>query len=285
MKKIGQILKEIRIEKNIKISNVCNNVMDRGNYWRFENGIISTSSENLLIILENLNIDIMEFIELYSTEDLTEFKTLQNNLLKGAKTDNHRICNEIGELAKTKYNSNKKIKYLHLSEQAFLFASRIESNITGTISTYIPTETHKYLGQCDTWNYYEITLFNNILFTFCLADAVTLGNRLILSLKNKQKTRNISNEDVLILVNLISFCIEEDASTAAKKLVKELLTFNISESAAYSKILFLWIKTIFEIKFEQGNVQDLDKIFNTLVLLDMPDTSVMLQNWTKKLLK
>ena len=78
---------------------------------------------------------------------------------------------------------------------------------------------------------------------------------------------------------------EEDASTAAKKLVKELLTFNISESAAYSKILFLWIKTIFEIKFEQGNVQDLDKIFNTLVLLDMPDTSVMLQNWTKKLLK
>lgn len=285
MNNIGKIVKIIREEKNIKVESIRTDVMDRGNYWRFENGTISTSADKFLTILENLNIDINEFIELYSTEEMIIFKKMKSDLLKAAKFDDYQLCSKIGTLAKKKYECSKKIKYLHLSELAFLFASRIETNITHNIHAYTPTEIQKYLGQCDTWNYYEIALFNNILFTFQLDDAVLLGNRLIKSLKKKQKTRDIYNEDVLILINLISFCIEENANSLAEKLLKNLLALNISESSTYSRIMFLWIKTIFNIKFHQENKQELDKIYDILKFLGMSETLVMIENWGKKLLQ
>lgn len=285
MNNIGKIVKTIREEKNMKVESIRTGVMDRGNYWRFETGTISTSAEKFLTILENLNIDINEFIELYSTEEMTIFKKMKRDLLKAAKIDDYQLCSEIGALAKKKYECSKKIKYLHLSEQAFLFAARIETNITHGIHAYTPTEIQKYLGQCDTWNYYEIALFNNILFTFQIDNAVLLGNRLIISLKKKQKTRDISNEDVLILINLISYCIEENANSLAEKLLNNLLTLNISESSTYSRIMFLWIKTIFNIKFHHENKQELDKIYDILKLLGMSETLAMIENWGKKLLQ
>lgn len=280
MQHIGKIIKKIRKEKNISINSIRTDIMDRTNYWRFENGFISTSSEKFLIILDNLNIDIEEFIDLYSTEEIEKIKKLKSDLLKSAKTDNFQECRKIGFLAEKIYKDTNKLKYLHLSEQAFLFSSRID--ITSK-DLYKPVNIQRYLGQCDTWNYYEIALFNNILFTFPLNDAILLGNRLILSLQQKQKMKNISDEDILIVINLISYCIEENSKNKAKKLIDSLSMICISESSTYSRIMLLWIKKVFIVKFEKFDETEFNQIFSVLELLEMNETLTMLQNWNKKL--
>nr|WP_243430490.1 hypothetical protein [Enterococcus sp. DIV2402] len=149
---------------------------------------------------------------------------------------------------------------------------------------YKPINIQNYLGRCDTWNYYEIALFNNILFTFTLEDAVLLGHRLVLSLRKKQKIKSISDEDVLILINLISYCLEENAEVAAHKLLNEVSTLSISEFSAYSRIMILWINTIFKIKYNQAPENDLHHTFHVLSVLEMDETLIMLKNWSKKLL-
>lgn len=55
---LGKTIRKIRKMKNIKLKNICGNVIEMGNYWRFEQGQISVSADTFYQIIRNLNISL-----------------------------------------------------------------------------------------------------------------------------------------------------------------------------------------------------------------------------------
>lgn len=71
-KKIGEIIKNIRTNKGISAKVVYEGIMDKANFWRFENGYIESSFSNVLQIMERLNVFFDEFAFLLNEEDIKE---------------------------------------------------------------------------------------------------------------------------------------------------------------------------------------------------------------------
>lgn len=70
--KIGKIIRNIRISKNLKSKNIYAGILSRPAISRFEKGISDTTTEKLFNILDNLNISLEEFHFIYNDYQIKE---------------------------------------------------------------------------------------------------------------------------------------------------------------------------------------------------------------------
>lgn len=86
---IGETVEFIRHSKNISIKQVCGDYLTRQTYYRFIKNNLDISSKKLLYILDNLNVNVDEFlfilvITLNNTKNLLIW--IRQNIILNAET-------------------------------------------------------------------------------------------------------------------------------------------------------------------------------------------------------
>jgi transcriptional regulator with XRE-family HTH domain len=82
---VGEVFKKIRVEKNLSAKNVYSEIMNQGNYWRFENNLLSTSVDNFFKMFPKLNISLEEFYSIYSEITSNKYDLLSYSLVNATR--------------------------------------------------------------------------------------------------------------------------------------------------------------------------------------------------------
>ncbi|WP_067841696.1 Rgg family transcriptional regulator [Amphibacillus sediminis] len=281
---LGATIAKIRKMKKIKIRHICGDMIDPGNYWRFEKGQISVSADTFYQILNNLNISYEEFHYLHNESEQDFYTIWGRELIRYYGTKDLDGLKEVSSKALNEYQLTNQIKYhhLHLLTEIYL-AAVTQKKITKRLILPIKN----YLIQCEEWGYYEVSLFSNTLFAFGdLSTILTLYKKAYRTFSKTQKLHKTTHEETLLSVNVICLCLEHQALTEAKEINQMIQSQKTDERAMFSRTVLLWCDGLVD-KLVNRNEQGLDKIessFTIMETLSMTHMLKMFKDWTQRLL-
>src|SRR5699024_181538 len=102
---------------------------------------------------------------------------------------------EISYLASNEFKKNQEIRYQHLYYLALIYIDSINNE---AINPLWVNQIKEYLMNCEHWGYYEVSLFNNVLFWFGDIDAVlNLYKRMNQSYLRSKSLHKTPNEEIM----------------------------------------------------------------------------------------
>ena len=270
--------------KNIKLKYVCGNVIEMGNYWRFEQGQISVSADTFYQIIHNLNISFEEFTFYHNGFKHDKLDDWGKTMIHAFQTKNKDQLDLISINAKTEFNNTQQIRYLHLHYLANIYKELINKN---TIDPTWISQLKQYLTDCDQWGYYKVTLFNNILFCFSDLDTIlVLYKRMNQSYLRSKGLHKIPNEEIMLAINIICLCIIEKSYSSANEINQMIQIKDIDERSMFARTLLLWCdglvnKVVFR---KDEGLEQIKTSLEIMKALDMETTLNMFDRWTNQLL-
>lgn len=281
--KVGDTLMELRLNKGKSISEVCKKDINRGNYWRIETNKVIPRVDTLKMILDNLNVSLLDFLEIYYEEN-TEDETLMRNLKKSFERRNLAGVATIIDLAEEKYNSTNKDYYKHIYHVATIFHNRID-NIPYSIDSI--TVLKNYLFSCEKWTYYEIRILNNTLFLYDDESMIIFYKRALQFLEKTNRNKYYDELKIKISENIIMHFLYKENYRLAEKVYKIMKNLNISEYQSSARILKLWIEGIVEcvIYKNKNSIKKIDNALEIYKTLGMEGQYKLHKSWTDLLIK
>src|SRR5690625_271719 len=281
---LGKTVKHIRKTKNIKLKHICGNTIDMGNYWRFEEGRISVSADTFYQIIHNLNISLDEFAFYHSNYQPDKLQQLGKQMISAYQVLDKKKLEEIASLALNEYNQTQQIKYQHLY---FVSTIYIDSINKQTINPNHTEPLKDYLMNCEQWGYYEVSLFNNILFIFGDLDIIlALYKRMDKSFLRSTPLHRTPNEESLLATNIMTMCLHERAFSKAMEINSHIQALEVGERSMFARTLQLWSKGLIN-KVVLNKDEGLDQIITSLKImetLEMTSTLKMFERWKSRLI-
>lgn len=281
--KVGDTLMELRLNKGKSISEVCKKDINRGNYWRIETNKVIPRVDTLKMILDNLNVSLLDFLEIYYEEN-TEDETLMRDLKKSFERRNLAGVATIIDLAEEKYDSTNKDYYQHIYHVATIFHNRID-NIPYSIDSI--TVLKNYLFSCEKWTYYEIRILNNTLFLYDDESMIVFYKRALQFLEKTNRNKYYDELKIKISENIIMHFLYKENYRLAEKVYKILKSLTISEYQSSARILRLWIEGIVEcvIYKSKNSIRKIDNALEIYKMLGMEGQYKLHKSWTDLLIK
>lgn len=281
---LGKTIKQIRKMKNIKLKHVCGNVIEMGNYWRFEQGQISVSADTFYQIVSNLNISFEEFS--FYHENLAESKLNQwgKQMISAFQVLDANKLEQISSLALDEFNKTQQIKYQHLYFLAMIYIDSINKDVIDPLPI---SQLKEYLMNCEHWGYYEVSLFNNVLFCFGDIDTIfVLYKRMNQSYLRSKPLHKTPNAEIMLATNIISMCIKEKAYSKAQEINTLIQSQEIGERSMFARTLLLWCNGLIN-KIVLNKDEGLEQIEVSLKIMEtlkMESTLKMFERWKNRLL-
>lgn len=281
---LGETIKQIRKMKNIKLKYVCGNVIEKGNYWRFEQGQISVSADTFYQIIHNLNVSFEEF-EFYhdnfGPDKLTQWGKQMISAFQLLDADK---LEQISSLALDEFNKTQQIKYQHLYLLATIYIDSINKE---DINPLAISNLKEYLMNCKHWGYYEVSLFNNVLFCFGDVDAIlTLYKRMNQSYLRSKLLHKTPNAEIMLATNIMSMCLKEKAYSKAVEINSFIQSQKIEERSMFARTLLLWCDGLINkiVLNKEIGLEQVEMSLKIMETLKMESTLKMFERWKSRLL-
>lgn len=149
---VGEVIKKIRMNKNIPSNKVYKDVLSRPAAAKFEKGLSDTSVKKFLYILDTLNISLEEFEVIYKGAEDKDLKYTSNYINAYYNKDFAKL-QKIADSASKDYLESENEKFRHY--QAIVRLLIDDLNETDIYKTEVDV-LKQYLVQCNVWGYYEI---------------------------------------------------------------------------------------------------------------------------------
>ena len=160
---LGEFIKNIRIQKGISQSEACTNAISQSNYSKFELGKIDISTNALFTIINNLDINLEEFVMLYESEFSTEMNDIVNKFFK-------MRSNKIEDLIQIRESANEYLLKSKIDNQTLQNIIELTYGLEAISETQDYEKANHYanpiwdkLQKRERWYLREITLLNTIL--------------------------------------------------------------------------------------------------------------------------
>lgn len=283
--KIGCTIREIRINKRIKANVLYKEVLSRPSVIKFENGESDTTVEKFLILLDRLNITLEEFITIYKNGENQDLSFTSSYIQAFYEKDIAKL-NAILYSTQQLYNSNKNQKYLHYGAIISLLIDSIQNNFSHKKEKEI---LQKYLVECETWGYYELTIFINTMnfYSNDLIDTVYRNAKNNL-LKYNQLPR-YRNEISVLLFNILEKKISSGDYHNLESYLKELMDFkNQNKDIMYFQAMVTYFGNLINIirnKDIEDNIKSVESIISIFKFLKMDFKAEQCQILLKSTLK
>lgn len=281
---LGKTIKQIRKMKNIKLKHVCGNVIEMGNYWRFEQGQISVSADTFYQIVSNLNISFEEFSFYHENFAQSKLDQWGKQMISAFQVLDANKLEQISSLALDEFNKIQQIKYQHLYFLAMIYIDSINKE---NIDPFPISQLKEYLMNCEHWGYYEVSLFNNVLFCFGDIDTIfVLYKRMNQSYLRSKPLHKTPNAEIMLATNIISMCIKEKAYSKAQEINTLIQSQEIGERSMFARTLLLWCNGLIN-KIVLNKDEGLEQIEVSLKIMEtlkMESTLKMFERWKSRLL-
>ncbi|MFT8669066.1 MAG: Rgg/GadR/MutR family transcriptional regulator [Liquorilactobacillus hordei] len=164
--KTGELVKKIRTEKGIKAKAVYDGLLSRSMYYKYESGLVETTADTFLYILNRLNIEADEFLRMFSVMDKgnSEYKNYRDNLNNAYHLENLTEVKALEKKIAKEYQESGLVRFYNL----MLIATVMRKKLGRTQESVLNErkEISHYLMRSTKWGHYEYRLFIDAIFMF-----------------------------------------------------------------------------------------------------------------------
>ncbi|HGI6938869.1 TPA: Rgg/GadR/MutR family transcriptional regulator [Streptococcus pyogenes] len=241
---IGETVEFIRHSKNISIKQVCGDYLTRQTYYRFIKNNLDISSKKLLYILDNLNVNVDEFL------------FISNNFKQ--------------------YKDSKSTKEKNLFALVKVLLATLTEEDCLTERTYLSN----YLINIETWSHYETVLFNNCMFIFESCFIEMVFSKVILNLDKYNTLRYYGNESIRMFVNMLILFIQRQEYDKASEILAKIEDYQLNDDCLYERCCVSFFDGIIGlINGKEGAEQKCVQILEIFQLLNCKTIHHMFQTY------
>jgi len=240
---LGKIIKKIRIAKNMTASNLSKNIMDKSNYWRFEQGYVKPSIETFLHLILKLNVTFDEFNKINMSKDLKKYHYIYSELSAQHREISISYLSVYIDELHSLFSKNNYVLFKHLA----IFCELIKKEKLNLSYQHELNVIKQYLLDCDLWNSYELKLFEDFFWYFSLEDILLLHPKIDINIKQSiilPDDCNVLKSKLLLNIKFIIFCLKKERLNEALIAKKKIEDVNFIENVIEINILLYWIDGI-----------------------------------------
>lgn len=221
--KLGNVLKQIRIDRGISQTFLIEEIMSQSSYSKFENGLIDISFQNYLLIAERLGIQSEELLFISQGYKRTKVQILIDRFFKLS----HNNGKEIRLLKKDIDLYLSEEKNLLLEELTIICECLIIVDNNGDVNLLMDKirPIWEKLSKSDEWYLSDLKILNLILYFFPLETAMELTRKAIKRLNSFEGYGDSKQLKNSLILNLSLLLIKDGNIMKAS----EILTFLLKE--------------------------------------------------------
>ncbi|VHI77096.1 quorum-sensing system transcriptional regulator RopB/Rgg1 [Streptococcus pyogenes] len=269
---IGETVEFIRHSINISIKQVCGDYLTRQTYYRFIKNNLDISSKKLLYILDNLNVNVDEF--LFISNNFKQYKEFID-----MDTAKHYFeCRNIEGLNHIldSYKDSKSTKEKNLFALVKVLLATLTEEDCLTERTYLSN----YLINIETWSHYETVLFNNCMFIFESCFIEMVFSKVILNLDKYNTLRYYGNESIRMFVNMLILFIQRQEYDKASEILAKIEDYQLNDDCLYERCCVSFFDGIIGlINGKEGAEQKCVQILEIFQLLNCKTIHHMFQTY------
>ncbi|KRM89920.1 helix-turn-helix domain-containing protein [Liquorilactobacillus cacaonum] len=271
--KTGELIKQIRNEKGIKAKTIYDGLLSRSMYYKYESGLVETTADTFLYILDRLNIEADEFLRIFSNveQSYKEYDEYRNSLNNAFKTASLTEIKVLEKKIISEYQENGLVRFYNL----VLIAAAMRKKL-GRIVESVVVE-RKEIAHCllrsEKWGHYEYGLFIDTLFMFDSNAIEKIFEKHNWSNEYEGEDIKLENLKVKALCEAILVFMKSNKSNSVNYYFSLLNKIEIKSNNVYAlgnKKFFAGLKTINDGDYEQG-LKIISEIFSLYQKLGLDD--------------
>ena len=261
--KTGKIIAFIRKTKHLKLKEMTGGSFSESQLAKFEKGETGITVGKLFTVLENSNVYLDEFQNLYNEYEQSDEYNYRHNLTIAYAQKNVEKIKEIYDFWKEKCQQKPDNKFYQINKTV------VKINLAMAQNSRVFKEDTKllmnYLESVSEWGRYEIWIFGNCLRHFD-DNALEYYGMQILGKTNYYHSIHI-NQQIIIrtFLNLVDTWLRRENLIQAFTYINHLQELAISIDFYYEKILFEYNIAHYKVLQKQnGAIEEMKKHVQTL---------------------
>lgn len=274
----GQTVEFIRHQKNISIKQLCGDYLSRQTYYRFVKDEVDISSKKLFYILNNLNINVDEFLFICNNFQLSkEFSDMQK--IKFYFENNH--IENLKDLLNS-YSNRLSVK----EEILFSLISVLICRLTGGKACAEEKTLREYLINIETWTHYETVLFNNSMFIFDNEFIELVFAKVNYNIDKYSTLRYYGNESIRMFINMIILYIDRQDVKKAQQTLNSIQKIELHDDCLYEKSCILFFSNVLDFLNKKTNsLNDCSSVITFFKTVGSTSISTMFELYLENLIK
>lgn len=241
---LGEVFHDFRTNRNISLKQIADENVSVSQISRFERGESDISFSKFLRMLENMHVEVNEFMDAVRGYDKTETIKFMSKLVpleyKRDKAGFHKLFDE----QKEKFQNNPSVYQYHLNMiLAQSFICKCDESIP--FPKEYMDEVTDYLFSVEEWKIYELILIGNLYLFMDIPLLHRMGQEIV---KNYDKSRANKGLVIITLMNIWETCIHRDALDVADFYKDAILPLIADETMLYERNLYHFLHGLSDYK-------------------------------------
>lgn len=278
-KQLGTTFRELRKNRRIPLKQVADDRVSLSQLSRFERGESELSISKFLAALENIHVEVKEFMDAVSDYQHSEQIRFNKRLIDLEYKRDIEGFRSIQEQEREKFKANPD-QYRYQLNSILLqgFICKCDSSIPfPQKDLQIVTD---YLFQTEHWNIYELILIGNLYLFIDIPLLHRMGQEI---LKRRHYYKEIATHRHLVTITFLNIwetCLHRDALEVATFYQKEVIKLIQNETKLYEKTIFLFLKGLHS--YKSGKIlTGIEDMKNAIQIFDWLDCPHMVNNYKK----
>lgn len=253
----GEVFHTFRINRNISLKQIADENISISQISRFERGETDISLSRFLKMLENMHVEVNEFMEAAHGYEKTETIRFMSQLVpleyKRDKAGFQRLFQE----QKEKYEKTPSVYQYHLNmilAQSFICKCDESVPFPGE---YL-REVTDYLFGVEEWKIYELILIGNLYLFMDIPLLHRMGREIL-----DNYSRNGANHRLVVitLLNIWETCIHRNELTVAAYYMDSILPLLADETMLYERNIHQFLSGLYHFKSGEKDLgrQEMDR--------------------------
>ena len=249
---LGEVFKKLRTNRHISLKQISNEEVSASQISRFERGEADISLSKFLVALDNMKVEIGEFMDAAKDYKSSEQIKLMKQLVPLEYERNIEGFRKLMAEEEEKFKKNPSVYHYHLN--TILLQSFVcKCDETIPFPKEYMDELTDYLFTTEEWNYYELILIGN---TYLFIDIPLLHKMGQEILKQKDAYWNIGSKRNVVMITLLNIwetCLHRDSLEVAKFYREKTKALLEDETDLYKLTIHLFLSGLED--YKEGRIE------------------------------
>ncbi|MBC1292328.1 helix-turn-helix domain-containing protein [Listeria booriae] len=249
----GATIKKIRKDKNLTQKELSDGILTRSHLSQIETNNYFPSYDKFFLLLDRLNVVFEEFLFIQNDQKMQFKQQIRSKISEAANLNDTEKLKNLAITAKDLHEKTEDITYYHYM---LICKALISYNMTHTVNDEMikfVNPIKEYLFKMDNWYLYELKLFNNIIYSLTVEEALLFSRTSLKRLDNFQYFMEFQHTEQHIYLNLSTLCMEYEDFEAAKYFAEIAIEKAKKYTLVYEKICSEMNNAIARIKLGEGD--------------------------------
>lgn len=276
---LGQVFKELRTNRHISLKQIANDEVSVSQLSRFERGESEISVSKFMIALDNMNIEVREFVDAVNSYQDTEQIQFMKALVRLEYKRDIDGFEKMRVEEELKYKEHPDVYRYYLNIILLQgFVCKCDPSIPFP-KEYVD-QLSDYLFSTEEWNIYELVLIGNLYLFIDIPYLHKMGQEILKRRNYYNNNGTHKNLVQITLLNIWESCLHRDSLEVASFYMKEIKPLLDNEIEVYKRTIYLFLSGLQH--YKEGSVLiGIDEMKNAIQIFEWTGCENMANNYKK----